>query len=473
VPPQFRKVISSFRAGSASLLHRLIISLIRIAANTFFRRIDVVGFENIPAEGPVIFAGNHPNALMDGWLLTAKCGRWPLHFLGDAKLWKYRTLGPILNATGAIPVYRREEHGAEVDNSEAFKKVYEIIESGKCMGIFPEGVSHVESQLVKLKTGTARIALSVAARGKTAVTIIPCGLNYIHRHRFRSQVLIEFGQPIVIADNWLRDYEKDEQQAVRQLTDYLADTLKAVTLNAPDWRTLRFIQTARRLYKPSSVELTPGQYVELSRRFVDRYLVAVDDPEMQALRQEMEDYQSHLEMLGLKDYQLRSPVTPGYAFRKIMLRGLTMLALLPVAIPGALVHLPVGWIAASVGERFSYEKDDVATLKVLATILLLPIIYVAVAIAVGIYFGIWWALLAMILLPFSFIASVRLIEAEASLMMSILSLFRLARLGREVEDLRAIRSDLVNRVRALADRLADPTVPRMFTSEDFGKRVDR
>jgi glycerol-3-phosphate O-acyltransferase/dihydroxyacetone phosphate acyltransferase len=455
------------------LVHRFIISLIRIAANTFFRRIDVVGVDNIPQDGPVIFAGNHPNALMDGWLLIAKCGRWPLHFLGDAKLWKYRTLGPILDATGAIPVYRREEHGAEVDNSEAFKKVYEIIESGNCMGIFPEGVSHVESQLVKLKTGTARIALSVAARGKTTVTIIPCGLNYIHRHRFRSQVLIEFGEPIVIEDNWLRDYEKDEQQAVRQLTNYLADALKAVTLNAPDWRTLRFIQTARRLYKPSSVELTPGQYVELSRRFVDRYLAAVDDPEMQALREEMEDYQSHLEMLGLKDYQLRSAVTPGYAFRKILLRGLTMLALLPAAIPGALVHLPVGWIAASVGERFSYEKDDVATLKVLATILLLPIIYVVIAIAVGIYFGMWWALLAMILLPFSFIASVRLIEAEAGLMISILSLFRLARLGREVEDLRATRSDLVNRVRALVDRMADPTVPRMFTSEDFGKRVDR
>jgi 1-acyl-sn-glycerol-3-phosphate acyltransferase len=152
------------------LVHRFIISLIRIAANTFFRRIDVTGFENIPTGGSVIFAGNHPNALMDGWLLIAKCGRWPLHFLGDAKLWKYRMLRPMLDATGAIPVYRREERGEEVDNRQAFEKVYEIIESGNCVGIFPEGVSHVESQLVKLKTGTARIALSIGARGKTVVT---------------------------------------------------------------------------------------------------------------------------------------------------------------------------------------------------------------------------------------------------------------------------------------------------------------
>ena len=455
------------------MFHSLIISLIRIAANTFFRRIDVVGLENIPTDGPVIFAGNHPNALMDGWLLIAKCGRWPLHFLGNAKLWKYRMLVPILNATGAVPVYRREEHGGDVDNRQAFERVYEIIESGRCMGIFPEGISHVESQLVKLKTGTARIALSVTARGKTSVKIVPCGLNYIHRHRFRSQVLIEFGEPIVIDENWLRDYVKNEETTVRQLTAHLAQALKNVTLNAPDWQTLRFIQAARRLYKPSSVELTPGQYVELSRRFVDRYLLASDDPEMQALRSDVENYQSRLEMLGLKDYQLRYPVTFGYAFRKIMLRGLTMLALLPLAIPGALVHLPVGWIAATVGERFSYEMDDVATLKVLATILLLPVIYLIIAVIVGMYFGIWWALMAMIALSFSFIASVRVIEAEAGLLMSILALLRLTRLGSEVEDLRATRTDLVNQVRALAERLSDPTVPRMFTAQDFGRSVDK
>ena len=455
------------------MFQRMIISLIRIAANTFFRRIDVVGFENIPDEGPVIFAGNHPNALMDGWLLIAKCGRWPLHFLGDAKLWNYRMLRPILNATGAVPVYRREEHGGEVDNRQAFERVYEIIESGKCMGIFPEGISHVESQLVKLKTGTARIALSVSARGKTGVTIVPCGLNYIHRHRFRSQVLIEFGEPIVIDDKWLRRYEKNEEETVRQLTDHLAQALKNVTLNAPDWRTLRFIQTARRLYKPTSVELTPGQYVELSRRFVDRYLLAIDDPEMQAFRNDVEDYQSRLEMLGLKDYQLRYPVTLGTAFRKIMSRSLMMLVLLPLAVPGALVHLPVGWIAATVGERFSYEMDDVATLKVLATILLLPILYLVIGVTVGMYFGTWWALLVMTVLPFSFIASVRLIEAEAGLLLSMLSLLRLARLGNEVEDLRTTRTALVNQVRAMAERLSDPTVPRMFTADDFGQSAKK
>jgi glycerol-3-phosphate O-acyltransferase/dihydroxyacetone phosphate acyltransferase len=445
------------------------ISLIRIIANTFFRRIDVVGIENVPADGPVIFAGNHPNALMDGFLLIAKCGRWPLHFMANAKLWKYRLLAPVLNATGAVPVYRREEHDGKVDNSQAFERLYDVIESGKCVGIFPEGISHVESQLTKLKTGTARIALAVTDRGKAKVKIIPCGLNYINRHRFRSQVLIEFGEPIVIDEQWIRDYNQDEQGTVRKLTDHLAEALTNVTLNAPDWRTLRFIQTGRRLYKPASADLRPGEYVELNRRFIDGYLQAKDDPEMQAFKDEVEDYQTRLDMLGLKDYQLRKKVSLGWAFRKVFFRSLNMLVLLPLAIPGALLHLPVGWVAATVGEKFSYEMDDIATLKVFSTILLLPLLYLVIAIVVGINFGFWWSILVMIALLFSSIASVRLIEAEVGLLVSMLSVLRLTRLGSEIDDLRATRTILVSKIRALTDRLADPELPRLFTDKDFGQ----
>lgn len=452
------------------MVQRLFITLIQVITNTFFRRIDVVGIQNVPAAGPVIFAGNHPNALMDGWLLMARCGRWPLHFMVDAKLWKYRMLGPLLDATGAVPVHRREENGGEVDNSRAFDKLYEVIESGDCMGIFPEGVSHVESQLAKLKTGTARIALAVAARGKVKVTIIPCGLNYIHRHRFRSQVLIEFGEPIIIEGEWLKEFNADEQHAVRKLTEHLAQALRNVTLNAPDWRTLRFAQAARRLYKPATAHLSPGVYVELNRRFVDGYLHATDDPEMKQFRDDVEDYQSRLEMLGIKDHQLRKPMSAGKAFRRLATRFLTMLLLLPIAIPGALLHLPVGWIAAVVGEKFSYEMDDIATIKVFATILLLPLLYLVIALTVWKVFGFWWAMGAVASLTLSFFVSVRLIEAEASLLMSMVSILRLTRLSAELEDLRATRVRLVKQVRRLVDRLADTQKPRIFSNTDFSNR---
>jgi glycerol-3-phosphate O-acyltransferase/dihydroxyacetone phosphate acyltransferase len=282
-------------------------------------------------------------------------------------------------------------------------------------------------------------------------------------------VLIEFGEPIVIDDEWIQSYELDERQTVLRLTDYLARALAGVTLNAPDWRTLRIIQTVRRLYKPAKANLTPGEYIELNRRFVEAYLQDIHEPELQALSLEVEDYQARLDMLSLKDHQLRQPVTLAHASRKVLLRSLTMLALLPLAIPGALLHLPVGWIAATIGERFSYEQDDIATLKVLATILLLPLLYLVIAVLVGINFGPWWALLAIVALSFSFVASVRLIEAEAGLLLSMLSVLRLTRLGSDIDDLRATRADLVRKIRERVDRTIDADTQRIFTQDDFGR----
>jgi len=451
------------------LISRCTIFLIRVIANTFFRRIEVTGIDNVPAVGPVIFAGNHPNALMDGFLLIAKCRRWPLHFMANAKLWEYRLLRPLLDLMGAVPVYQRMENASAVDNREAFGSLYEVIERGDCVGIFPEGVSHVEPQLLKLKTGAARIALTVTARARMPVVIVPVGLNYMHRHRFRSQVLIEFGEPIRIDQQWVDDFLQDEPQAVRKLTATLESSLRRITLNAPNWSILQFIQTARRLYKPARARLGPREYVELNRRFVERYLALADNPEMQAFRKDVEDYQARLELLGLQDHHLRRTVTPAFVLRRVILRSLTLFALLPLAIPGAILHLPVGWAATIVGERFSYEYDDVATLKVFATILLLPILYVLIAVCIGWNYGPGWALFAMFALTFSFFASVRIIETEAGLLFSVLSLLRLTRIGSDLNDLRSTRSRLVAKVRDLADRFADPDAPRIFQNNDFAQ----
>ncbi len=150
-----------------------------------------------------------------------------------------------------------------------------------------------------------------------------------------------------------------------------------------------------------------------------------------------------------------------------------MLALLPLAITGSLLHRTVGWLSATVGERFSYEMDDIATLKVFSTILLLPILYMVIAIVVGVNFGFWWAFIAVIALLFSSFASVRLIEAEVGLMGSMLSVLRLTRLGSEIDDLRATRAVLVGKIRALTNRLADPNMQRLFTDKDFSQTADK
>jgi hypothetical protein len=86
---------------------------------------------------------------------------------------------------------------------------------------------------------------------------------------------------------------------------------------------------------------------------------------------------------------------------------------------------------------------------------------------VGFSFGLWWALATLVALPFSFFASVRLLEAEAGLLTSMQSLLKLTRLGAEVDDLRTTRTELAAMVRDVVEQRADPDMPRMFAAGDF------
>ena len=453
--------------GTVGPSYRVLLWFIRLAVNTFFRRIEVVGRDHVPAEGAVIFAGNHPNALMDGFVVATMCGRRPVHFMAHAKLWRYPLMSTFLDALGAVPVYPREEHGDAASNEAAFARLFDVLEAGSCMGIFPEGISHTGSQLVRLKTGTARIALAVAARRKVRVRLVPCGLTYTHRHRFRSQALLHFGEPIAVDDAWLQAYATSEVDAVRAFTDHIAGALAKVTLNAPDWETLRFIHTARRLYKPTSVRLTPGTYVEISRRFVERYVATATDPNIQRLRGDVEDYQAHLDLLGLKDHHLRESRGVLNVWKGVLWRSVVAIALLPLAIPGALFHLPVGWVAITAGDRLSDDQDDVATLKVITSGLLLPFVYLGAGAIVGLNFGLWWGATVTMVLPLSFLAFLKVVEVQANLTLATLTNLRLSRFSREVEALRETRSHLVERVRALVDTHADHSLPRVFSRDDL------
>ena len=449
---------------------------VSLVVHTFFRRIEVVGREHVPAEGAVIFAGNHPNALVDGFLVATKCGRRPVHFMANAKLWRYPLMSAFLDALGAVPVYPRVEPGDAASRAEprdatkndaAFARLFEVLEAGRCMGIFPEGISHTGSQLARLKTGTARIALAVAARRKVRVTLIPCGLTYTHRHRFRSQALLHFGDPIIVDDEWLSAYAASEVATVRAFTDHIAEALAKVTLNAPDWETLRFIHATRRLYKPTSVPLTPGTYVELSRRFVEGYLATAGNPDIQQLRGDVEDYQAHLDLLGLKDHHLRESLGTLDAWKSVLWRSLAVVALLPLAIPGALFHLPVGWIAISAGVHLSDDKDDVATLKVITSVLLLPFVYIGVGTMAGLSFGLGWGVAVTTLLPLSFLAFIKVVEVQANMTLATLTNLRLSRFSDEVRELRKTRSHLVERIRTVVDTHANPSRPRVFTRRDL------
>ncbi|KAF9311789.1 hypothetical protein BGZ91_006718, partial [Linnemannia elongata] len=129
-----------------------------------------------------------------------------------------------------------------MDQSNVYKTVFERLNAGHCVGIFPEGGSHDRAEMLPLKAGVTIMALgALAANPSLDLKIVTCGLNYFHPHRFRSRAVVEFGEPLTVPPELVEMYKRggaDKREACGKLLDTIYDALKNVTLNSPDYETL-------------------------------------------------------------------------------------------------------------------------------------------------------------------------------------------------------------------------------------------
>ncbi len=448
------------------IAYRLLQGFLRLVISIFFRNIETAGTEQIPHEGAVIFAGNHPNSLLDPLLVITHSGRI-VHFAAKDVLFQSRLLRFVMGILGTVPVKRRQDHkDGALDNSSMFDALFKVLAGGGCMGIFPEGISHMRAQLAELKTGTARIALGVREKHPDLLLhIVPVGLTYLHRFRARSQVLVHFGEPLRVDDAWSQRHKEAPRETARALTDEIEVRLKNLTVNAPDWDTMRMLHTARRIYKPDGVHLSLEEYAELMRRFAEGYQKAADSPQILALREKLEDYRGRLDSLQLRDHDLRRELGFGQVLLKLVGRLVYLLILLPLAVPGFVLHLPVILTAIVAGDKLTQRKDVVGTTKLVVSILMVPLVYLAITALVLWQLGWSWTVVAVLALPLSGFATIRVLEQKLAVGRSFRALWRLFRFKREVESLRTLRADLEVKINATVEQLHDRSVPRIFSKD--------
>ena len=190
-------------------------------------RPDWRGVEHLPAEGGFIAAANHMTNLDP---LTFA------HFLYDSgfapkilakhSLFSVPVLGPILRATGQIPVYR--------DTAEAGRSLQaaiEAIERGECVAVFPEGTLTREPDLWPMsgKTGVARLALT------TRVPLIPIAQwgpqDVLGRYAKmikpipRKRVTVVAGPPVDLSDLYGRPHDT---AVLREATERVMTAITAL-----------------------------------------------------------------------------------------------------------------------------------------------------------------------------------------------------------------------------------------------------
>ncbi len=154
----------------------------------FFRDVEI--HYVCPAQqGPVLFAANHPNNLIDTILVGYAIKR-KVHFLATAQLFKNKILSLFLHNVGIIPVYRKQDDPSHSEkNIATFQECFQVLKNGGAIGIYPEGITHTEMRVKQIKTGAARIALEAEDDFHPGIKLVPIGLNYSIRKSFRSEVI--------------------------------------------------------------------------------------------------------------------------------------------------------------------------------------------------------------------------------------------------------------------------------------------
>jgi 1-acyl-sn-glycerol-3-phosphate acyltransferase len=451
------------------LIYALLNRFLQLVTSIFFRKVEVVGTEHIPQGEPVIFIGNHPNSLMDPVMIITTCGR-KVHFAAKDVLFEAPGLRWILRALGAVPVRRAKDHpGQSLDNSEAFSALVDALLRGGSMGIFPEGISYTASEIQPLKTGAARIAMQAVKAGAKCVHVVPCGLTYHRRERMRGRALVQYGAPLTVDAERLEKGGPDDREAVRDLTDELEMLLRALTINAPDFETLRVLDGVRRLYRPAGMKLSMAERAELSRRFLDYWERLKEVPDVAALYRDMEVYLAQLDALGLKDRDLRQALSKRRWAFHVVRHLVLMLIFIPLAMPGILIHTPVLIAAVFAGDGLTRRKDVRATTKMMTVTVLIVPTYAAMATSAGLGAGargLWVGLWTAFLLPASGWATIRVLERQAAMRRGISVFLTLVGLRRELARLQESREELRDRLLTLVDQHLDPQMDRVIPRDD-------
>jgi len=203
-----------------------------VASYFYFRKLRVVGRKNIPKKGPVIFAINHQNALLDALLLSVLTRRDP-HFLTRADVFKNPFIDKFLRGLKMLPIYRiRDGYNSIKRNEETFADANKILQNGGVIGIFPEGSHSLHYKVRPLKKGVARIAFLAEENSgfKLNTKIIPIGIQYEAYFIPEGRTLITIGKPIEVSD-FQNVYENDKNKGIDELISELHSRMKTLVIN--------------------------------------------------------------------------------------------------------------------------------------------------------------------------------------------------------------------------------------------------
>ena len=157
-------------------------------------RMKVLGKENIPKEGPVIYCGNH-RSYLDPPLIVITAGR-NVRFMAKEELTKNKFLKFIGYVFNAIYVKR--------DNKDigALKTTLKALKNKESVAMFPEGTRNGLKKGEAVKDGVAFFALTTGAK------VQPVGI--VGGEKPFKKVYVNYGKPLDFSDRVTKKPSKEE-----------------------------------------------------------------------------------------------------------------------------------------------------------------------------------------------------------------------------------------------------------------------
>jgi hypothetical protein len=282
-------------------------------------------------------------------------------------------------------VYRKQDDPDKMDkNLGAFAACFKAFGDGRLVAIYPEGTTHAEVRVQRIKTGAARIALGYEAERPGELHVIPVGLNFDARKSFRGRVLVSFGSPIPVTP--YRDaYRADPVKAVEALTDAIQWGMEAEVVHVERIDESRLVNAVQELYRGELVRelreergLAERQIdlVRLSRAIVDstNYFKRRDPARVERIWQRIQSYRALLAEYHVKDEAVRARLERTRPRQRIRLTW-EAIAGFPLFVYGATVNFLPYWIPRWVARRRSRKETDYATWRFLTAMLALPLFW--------------------------------------------------------------------------------------------------
>lgn len=183
------------------MFYSIVHIILKIVAAAYIR-LQTIDIENIPKQGGVILAPNHPSDL-DSFILGIAITR-QLHTMGKEELFRRRFAGFIFRKLNAFPVKR-----GEIDR-ESIRIAIGVLKDGHVIDMYPEGTVSKDGFLQEPRLGTAFIAL------QAKVPVLPAAIigtfNVMSKgRRFPRphKVVIKFGRPLYFDEYYDKPYNKE------------------------------------------------------------------------------------------------------------------------------------------------------------------------------------------------------------------------------------------------------------------------